>query len=85
MAAPFDVSNATTGEGQVLEAVRELIQAEEVWIADGLAQDPQVFRQGRFTLSPNLQNGTINISGTLPISYADSADGLTITASTYLP
>lgn len=79
------VTTASTLEGQALEVIRELVQAEDAWVAAGLALETPETRQRRFTLTPNFTAGTISISGTLPIAFDDAVDGLVITASTYLP
>lgn len=85
MAAVATVSDATSLEGQVLSFCREIVQAEDAWIAAGLALTPPVQRTRRFTITPNLAAGTITISGSLPLNVADAANGMALSAGTYLP
>lgn len=84
MAATADISSATTLEGQVFEVLREIQQAEDVWIAAGLALDPPENRRRRLTLTPNPSTGVLNFSGTIPITTTDSADGMTFAAQEYI-
>jgi hypothetical protein len=83
--ADIVVLAATSLEGQVVEALRELQQAEEAWIADGLAQVPPQQRARRLTVNPNFAAGTLAYSLTLPITIADAANGYTMTVNEYLP
>ena len=76
-------TTASSLEGQLLELVREISQAEEVWVAAGVAAGEN--RQRRFTLTPNFTTGTVAISGSLPITFNDAVDGFLIQASPYLP
>lgn len=84
MAATVTTANATTLEGQLLETARELKQAEDAWIAAGLALDPPVNRTRRMSLSVNPVAGTANISITLPVTESDSADGISFAATEYI-
>ena len=84
MAATADL-NATSLEGQAVEVLRELQQAEEAWIAAGAALVPPQQRTRRLTVSPNFVNGTLTYALTMPISVTDSPNGYTVTVNTYLP
>lgn len=76
---------ATSLEGQVVETLREMQQAEDAWIAAGLALPTPVTRPRRVTATPNLVAGTITYSVTMPITTTDNANGYTIVAAPYLP
>jgi len=76
---------ATSLEGQAVEIMRELQQAEDAFIAAGLAETPPVQRARRLSVNPNITAGTITYNLTLPITTTDSANGYTITVSPYLP
>mgnify|MGYP001793104415 CR=1 FL=1 len=85
MAAKADLDATTTSlEGQVFEAMRELKQAEDAWIAAGLALDPPETRTRRTTFNLNPVTGIATISVNMPISEADAADGVTYTANPYI-
>lgn len=85
MANTIATASATTAEGQLLELVREIMQAEAVWVNDGLALTPPVQRARRVTLTPNVSAGTVSIAVTLPVTFADAANGFSMTATPYLP
>jgi len=84
MAATVATATATTLEGQMLETARELKQAEDAWIAAGLALDPPVNRTRRMSLAVNPVAGTATISVTLPVAETDSADGISFAATEYI-
>ncbi|WP_035990230.1 hypothetical protein [Leptolyngbya sp. KIOST-1] len=85
MADTVNLNTATSLEGQVVEALRELKQAEDEWIAEGLTLDPPVDRENRVTVSANFTASTISFDVTIPVEFADSANGYIITAAPYLP
>lgn len=76
---------ATSLEGQLVEVVREIQQAEDAYIAAGAALTPPVTRNRRVTVTPNLAAGTLTVSATIPITATDAANGYTIVAAPYLP
>lgn len=84
MAATVTTPSATTLEGQMLELARELVQAEAAWVADGLALDPPVNRQRRFSVNNNPTTGTVTIQGSLPTTFSDNADGFAVVAQEYI-
>ena len=85
MAAKVDLDTTPTSlEGQVFEAMRELKQAEDAWIAAGLALDPPETRTRRSTFSVNPITGLATISVNMPITEADAANGVTYTANPYI-
>ena len=85
MAAKVDLDTTTTSlEGQVFEAMRELKQAEDAWIAAGLALDPPVTRARRVTFSVNPITGQATMSVNMPIGEADAANGVTYAANPYI-
>lgn len=83
--AAVAVLTATSLEGQAVEILRELQQAEDAWIADGLAEVPAVNRTRRVNVTPNIVAGTLSYSLTMPITTADTANGYTLTVAPYLP
>jgi hypothetical protein len=85
MAATVNLATATSLEGQVVEALRELKQAEDEWIAEGLTLDPPVDRESRVSVSANFTAETISFDVTIPVTFADSANGYTIAVDPYLP
>ena len=84
MAAPVTTPTATTLEGQMLETAREFKQAEDAWITAGQAADPVENRARRMNLTVNPTAGTATITVTLPITEADSADGVSFAAAEYI-
>ena len=85
MAAKVDLDTTPTSlEGQVMEAARELKQAEDAWIAAGLALDPPVTRTRRLTFGINPTTGVATVNLNLPISESDSANGVTYVANPYI-
>ena len=85
MAAKADLDTTTTSlEGQVFEAVRELKQAEDAWIEDGLAADPPVTRTRRTTFNVNPTTGQSTLSVNMPITETDSPNGVTFAADPYI-
>lgn len=79
------VLTATTLEGQALEILRELQQAEDAYIAAGQALTPPVQRARRLSVSPNITTGLITYNLTLPITTTDQPDGYSLTVTPYLP
>lgn len=84
MAAVVSTATATSLEGQAMEVLRELKQAEDAWIAAGLALDPPETRERRLSISTNLVNGSMSFDLTLPVALADSPNGYQITATPYI-
>ena len=85
MAAKADLDTTTTSlEGQVFEALRELKQAEDAWIAAGLALDPPVTRTRRVTMAINPITGQSTLSVNMPIGESDSANGVSYAATPYI-
>ena len=84
MAAPAENIDATTLEGQVLETIRELQQAEDAWVAAGQTLDPPVNRQRRLSLSVNFNTKLATVSMTIPVTFDDSANGMEIDAVEYI-
>ena len=85
MAAKVDLDTTPTSlEGQFVECAREMQQAEDAWIATGLAATPPVTRTRRVTVTPNLANGTLVISATLPITSSDAANGYTLAVTPHI-
>ncbi len=85
MADTVNLNTATSLEGQVVEALRELKQAEDAWIAEGLTLDPPVDREARVSVSANFTAETISFDVSIPVSFADSPNGYVITANPYIP
>jgi hypothetical protein len=84
MAATVSLASATSLEGQVFESLRELQQAEDAWVAEGLTLDPQQIRDRRVSVSTNIQNGTMTFDVTLPITASDSPNGYLLTVAPYI-
>lgn len=85
MAAKVDLDTTPTSlEGQVFEAMRELKQAEDAWIAAGLAADPVVNRTRRASMTINPTAGTATFSVTLPVTEADAANGVGYAVDPYI-
>lgn len=76
---------ATSLEGQGVEVMREIQQAEDAWVAAGLALTPPVTRTRRLSVTPNFINGTISYTFTVPVTISDAADGYTVAVNPYLP
>lgn len=76
---------ATSLEGQVLEAARELSQLESAELAKPAADRIEGFTARRVTITPNLTAGTVAVTVTLPATIADTANGMSIVAAPYLP
>lgn len=76
---------ATSLEGQAVEVFREIQQAEDAWIAAGLALTPPVNRARRLSVTPNFVAGTISYTFTAPVTISDAPDGYTVEVSPYLP
>jgi hypothetical protein len=76
---------ATSLEGQSVEIMREIQQAEDAWVAAGLALVPPVTRTRRLNVNPNFINGTISYTLTVPVAITDAPDGYTLGVITYLP
>lgn len=85
MAAKADLdTTATSLEGQLLECAREIKQAEDAWIAAGLALDPPQTRARRMSLAINPTTGVATISATVPLTETDAADGVSYAADPYI-
>jgi hypothetical protein len=76
---------ATSLEGQAVEVMREIQQAEDAWVAAGLALVPPVNRTRRLTVNPNFINGTMAYTLTMPVAITDAPDGYTLAVTPYLP
>lgn len=85
MAATVSLATATSLEGQVFEALRELQQAEDAWVAEGLTLDPPQDRERRVTVSTNIVAGQITFDVTLPITATDSPNGYLLVVAPYMP
>lgn len=85
MAAKVDLDTTPTSlEGQVFEALRELKQAEDAYIAAGLALDPPVNRARQTSFAVNPITGFATMSVTMPISESDAANGVSYAATPYI-
>lgn len=76
MAAPVS-STASTAEGQFLDVARELQILEA-------AQSTDETPLNNIQLDTDIENGTITVSATLPITLGGAAGSLSVTAAEYL-
>lgn len=85
MAATASLVAATSLEGQAVEVMREIQQAEDAWVAAGLALTPPVNRTRRLSVTPNFIGGTVSYTFTAPVTVTDAANGYTVSVAPYLP
>ena len=76
MAAPVS-STASTAEGQFLDVARELQILEA-------AQSTDETPLNNIQIDTAIENGTVTVSATLPITLGGSAGSLSVTAAEYL-
>ena len=76
MAAPVS-STASTAEGQFLDVARELQILEA-------AQSTDETPLNNIQIDTDIENGTVTVSATLPITLGGAAGSLSVTAAEYL-
>ena len=70
-------STATTAEGQFLDIARELQVLES-------AQSTDETPLNNVQIDTDIENGTVTVTATLPITLGGTAGALTVTAGEYL-
>lgn len=76
MATPVS-STASTAEGQFLDVARELQILEA-------AQSTDETPLNNIQIDTDIENGTVTVSATLPITLGGAAGSLSVTAAEYL-
>ncbi|MDJ0650289.1 MAG: hypothetical protein QNJ60_16470 [Xenococcaceae cyanobacterium MO_188.B19] len=80
MAAPFDLSAATTAEGQLWQLCNAMSEAERANVdGDGAPLTDNI------AISPDPETATAAVTLTFPLTVTTTADGVSYTASAYLP
>ena len=81
MAAPIDLSAATTAEGQLWQLCNALSEAERA----NVDTDGTTPLTDNIQISPDPETATAAVTLTFPLAVATTADGVSYTASAYLP
>jgi hypothetical protein len=82
---PVSTSSATSLPGQLLQVAQGLQAAELVHNADPVnTANPAFVAKNNVTIDTDFEAQTMSITATLPIAFAGSANGLTVTAVDYL-
>ncbi len=79
MAAPIDLTSATTAEGQALQLAYALSNAENAQVdTAGAALTDNI------QITPNNETGVIAVTMNLPVTIGTSANGATYVASEFI-
>lgn len=81
MAAPIDLSTATTAEGQLWQLCNAMSEVERT----NFDTDGTTPLTDNIQISPDPETATAAVTLTFPLAVATTPDGVSYTASTYLP
>ncbi len=80
MTAPIDLSGATTAEGQLWQLCNAMSELERANVdADNAPLTDNI------QISPDPETATATVALTFPLTVTSTADGVSYTASAYLP
>ncbi len=80
MATPIDLSAATTAEGQLWQLCNAFSELERTNVdTDGNPLTDNI------QISPDPESGTAAVTLTFPLTVTTTADGVSYTASSFLP